>query len=69
LDDINPIQIGFLEETILNYDTMNLHTKRLIKLLPQNSPPFQLHIQTLFANNGESAKIIMIKCAKKNSIN
>jgi hypothetical protein len=61
LDDINPSQVGFLEHTIPTYETLEMHTKRLAKILPEVHPKFQLHINTLYAQTGLKARVIMIK--------
>jgi hypothetical protein len=66
LDDINPSQVGFLEHVLPRYDTLEMHTNRLKKLLPPVHPKFQLHIQSLFAKTGEKTRIIMIKTDDKN---
>jgi hypothetical protein len=65
LDDINPSQVGFLEEVIPRYDTLQMHTSRLHNLLPRGHHKFQLHIQSLFAKNSEKARIIMIKADER----
>jgi hypothetical protein len=66
LDDINPGQVGFLENVIPRYDTLEMHTNRLRDLLPRGCPKFQLHIQSLFAKTGEKTRIIMIKADDRN---
>jgi hypothetical protein len=65
LDDINPKNLGFLENVIPRHDTIHIHTMRLSKLLPPGSPKFQLNIQTLYAKSGERARAVMIKCDDK----
>jgi hypothetical protein len=61
LDDINPSQVGFLEHVVADYETLEMHSKRLIVLLPEVHPKFQLHINTLYAQTGLKTRVIMIK--------
>jgi hypothetical protein len=65
LDDINPTQLGILEYSTPKYEYIGIVRERITKMLPENSPKFQLTIQTLFAN-GANTKVVMIKCDERN---
>jgi hypothetical protein len=58
LDDINPTQLGL-------YENIDIVHQRIKKMMPENTPKFQLTIQTLFANS-VNTKIVMIKCDERN---
>jgi hypothetical protein len=62
LDDINPITIGFLENCIPRYETLDIQTKRLQALLPISAPKIQLQFGILWGKAGEQTRVVLIKC-------
>jgi hypothetical protein len=62
LDDVNPVQLGFVENIIPRNDTIQMHQNRLNALMPNNAPKFQLCISSLWGKTGERCKVVMIKC-------
>jgi hypothetical protein len=47
LDNVNPVQLGFLENIIPRNDTLQIHQNWLTALMPSNAPKFQLQISAL----------------------
>jgi hypothetical protein len=66
LDNVNPVQLGFIEHIIPKNDTLQMHQNRLIKLLPHDTPKVQLHTSSLWGRTGERCKVCMVKCDKAN---
>jgi hypothetical protein len=66
LDDVNPVQLGFIENIIPRLDTINMHQNRLNAMMPPNTPKFQLHISSLWGKTGERCKVCMVKCDEAN---
>jgi hypothetical protein len=66
LDDVNPVQLGFIEHIMPKLETISLHQKRISNMIPPNSPKFQLQVSSLWGKSGERSKICMIKCDECN---
>jgi hypothetical protein len=66
LDDVNPVQLGFIENIIPRNDTIGMHQHRIAALMPNNTPKFQLIISSLWGRSGERCKVVMIKCDEVN---
>ena len=66
LTSVRPSNVGFFETTIPRNETIELHTKRLLKKLPKNSPKFQLSISSLYVRSGSRCRIIMMRADSEN---
>jgi hypothetical protein len=66
LDNVNPVQLGFIEHIIQKSDTLQMHQNQFIKLLPHDTPKFQLHTSSLWGRTGLQCKVCMVKCDKVN---
>jgi hypothetical protein len=62
LDDINPTIIGYLENYIPRYETINIQTNRVKSLLPKHAPNIQLQYGNLWGKHGEKTRVVMVKC-------
>jgi hypothetical protein len=60
LDSIDPVHVGFIEDIIPRYETLQLHHERLSALLPVDAPMFQLNIQSIYGRSRERSKVVMI---------
>jgi hypothetical protein len=66
LDSIDPVHVGFIEDIVPRYETLQLHHTRLVDLLPTNAPPFQLNIQSIYGRSGSRSKAVMVNCDIEN---
>ena len=48
LNDVDPPNLGYLEELTPDNDLLRLHTVRIQKYLSTNHPKFQLFVKTLY---------------------
>jgi hypothetical protein len=53
LESIDPFHVGFIEDIIPRYETLQLHHERISTLLGEDSPKFQLNIQSVYGRAGE----------------
>jgi hypothetical protein len=65
LTDVDPPNLGFLEELVPDYETLRLHTIRIRKYLPSGHPMFQLFVKTLYDSRRRSTRVVMVKCNGK----
>jgi hypothetical protein len=66
LMSIKPPNVGFLETTIPRNETLELHTKRLLKKLPADVPKFQLCVSSLYIRTGNRCRIIVMRADPEN---
>jgi hypothetical protein len=59
-----PYNIGFLEQITSTRETTRMHTKRLKKIFPKDSPDFQVTIQRIYAPDKRKLELVMVQCNK-----
>jgi hypothetical protein len=66
LDDINPVNVGYMDHLVPRFETIDMHTQRLYSLLPANAPKLQLQFMTLWGKSGDRTRVVMVKCDEQN---
>jgi hypothetical protein len=62
LSDVDPPNLGYIEELIPDSEILRMHTIRIRKYLPAGHPKFQLFVKTLYDSRRRSTKVVMVKC-------